>query len=357
MTAEPSAGVVELVNGILRRAIDAGATDVHFEPADDGLHVRFRIQAMLEAREVIPAPIAANVVARLKVLAGLLTYRTDVPQEGSIQPTSAPVPCDVRVATFPTIRGERVVLRILSNAQRLRTLDELGHDPSLVARLHGLLGRPQGLIAVCGPAGSGKTTTLFALLDALLRLRPGVSIISIEDPVEIRLEGVTQVALAPLRGLTYPVALRSLLRQDPQVLMIGEVRDAEVADIVIEAALTGHLLLTTLHSGSAPEAIVRLLEMGVPPYQITSTLVGVLAQRLVRTTAASGDALSERSALGHLVEMSPPLRQAILAGGDAVALAAACAGSLHADARRLLDAGRTTQAEIDRVLGRAHSGD
>lgn len=349
-------GVVELVEEVIRRAIHAGATDVHFDPSDAGLRVRLRVDGVLHDHERFPAAIAPNVVARLKVLAGLLTYRSDVPQEGRIT-DDAGFPCEVRVATLPTTCGERVVLRLLANAGRFLRLDDLGHSPALVERLVARLRSPQGLLIVCGPANSGKTTSLYAMLDHLLARRPGVSILSIEDPVEIRLDGVTQVKLEPLRGLTYPTVLRSALRQDPQVLMIGEVRDRDVADIVIEAALTGHLLVTTMHAASPAGAIVRLREMGIPPYQITSTLIGVLSQRLVRTMhpADSGTEprFGGRSAIGQFVEMTPALRRAILADADLDSLASIepGTGALRADAERLLASGRTTADEVQRVLG------
>lgn len=364
-------GVVDLVNGLIQRAIEARASDLHFEPADDGLRVRLRVDALLQTVEEIPKPIAPNVVARLKVLAGLLTYRSDVPQEGGIAAADAGFPCDIRVATFPTIRGERVVLRLMTHARKLLGLEGLGHDARLIERLQRSLARPDGLLLVCGPAGSGKTTTLYALLEALLKQRPGISILAIEDPVEIRLDGVTQIQIEPARGFTYAVALRSLLRQDPQVLMIGEVRDVETAEIVVEAALTGHLLLSTLHSGSPAEAIVRLREMGVPAYQLTSTLHGVLSQRLLRTICDGCDPSSpradcprclgtgycERTAIGQFVELTPLLRKAIIDDADVATLSAPalCPGSLHADAERLIRAGRTTPGEARRVLGKSPS--
>lgn len=367
MAQTPAEGVVELVNDLLRRALAARASDVHFEPGRTGLRVRFRVDALLTDVEDVPVAIAPNVVARLKVMAGLLTYRSDLPQEGSIANVPGLPPCDIRVATFPTIYGERVVLRLLGETVRARTLNELGHAPALVAQLEVLLTQPQGVLLVCGPAGSGKTTTLHALLQRILTQRPGVSIISLEDPVEIRLDGITQVEVQPERGLTYPVALRSLLRQDPQVLMIGEVRDAETARLVVEAALTGHLLLSTMHSGSPAEAIVRLREMGLPAYQITSTLHAVLAQRLLRTVCPGcggragrtdcprclGSGYAGRTAIGHCVTLSAALRQAVLDGADVAALAqpALCPGSLHADAQRLVDAKLTTEDEVRRVLG------
>jgi general secretion pathway protein E len=365
-------GVVELVNGLIQRAVAARASDVHFEPGQDRLRVRYRVDALLQDVEELPAAIGPNVVARLKVMAGLLTYRTDVPQEGGIA-ASAGFECDIRVATFPTIYGERVVLRLLTQKSSLLTLDELGHAPALVERLKQLLMLPQGLVLVCGPAGSGKTTTLYAMLDFVRRRRPGLSILAVEDPVEIRLDGVTQVEIEPDRGLTYPVALRSLLRQDPQVLMIGEVRDAETARLVVEAALTGHLLLTTMHSGSPEEAIVRLREMGLPAYQVTSTLHAVLAQRLLRTVCPDcaaaqaarpdcprclGAGYCGRTAIGQLVELTPALRQAVLDGADVTALSRADAGpgSLHADANRLVASGKTTADEVRRVLGAYKDG-
>ncbi|MFN0135347.1 MAG: GspE/PulE family protein [Phycisphaerae bacterium] len=354
-------GVVELVDAILHRAAAARASDVHFEPGLDAMRVRFRVDSLLTDAEIVPAAIAAGVVARLKVLARLLTYRTDIAQDGAIPAAASGVPCDIRVATFPTIRGERVVLRLMAAADRLLELDQLGHSDAIVATLIAELARPQGFLLVCGPAGSGKTTTLYAMLAHLRRMRPDASIIAIEDPVEIRCDGITQVQIDPPRGLTYPAALRSLLRQDPQILLIGEIRDSEVASIVTEAALTGHLLLASMHAGSAPEAILRLLEMGIPAYQVTSTLCGVLNQRLVRRRASLADGggpiaapqYSGRVAVGEWVQLSPLLRRAIIDGGDLDALRAAsgATGGLATDAQRLIDAGLSDEAEINRALG------
>lgn len=353
MVDEPVQGVVELVDELIRRAVDVRASDVHFEPEDDALRVRFRVDGLLSDVEQLPRALLPNVVARLKVLGGMLTYRSDIPQEGSIDRSKAGYPCDIRVASFPTIRGERVVLRLMAHAHQLLKLDQLGLDPVVIARIERHLLVPQGLLAVCGPAGSGKTTTMYAMLDAIRRQRSAVSILAVEDPVEIRLAGITQIEVEPARGLTFPVALRSLLRQDPQVLMIGEVRDAETAHIVVEAALTGHLLLTTIHSGTPAEAIVRLREMGVPAYQLTSILRGILAQRLLRTVEAPGGGYVGRTACGHFVELTPALRQAILDKADAATLSdpRMCPGSLREDATRLVRAGQTTEEEVRRVLG------
>lgn len=365
-----SDGVVSWVDRLIRRGIAAEASDIHFEPTDEALTVRFRVDSLLSDVERLPRHIAANVCARLKVMAGLLTYRTDVPQEGVIERGRWGLECDIRVATFPTVRGERAVLRLWAGSRRALRLTDLGLADATIERLRRLLDSAQGLIVVCGPAGSGKTTTLYAVLEHLVRTRAGMSVLAVEDPVEIRLDGVTQIQIEAARGLTYGTALRSLLRQDPQVLMIGEVRDAETAQIVTEAALTGHLLLTTMHSGTPAEAIVRLLELGVPAYQVTSTLRGVLAQRLVRrlcsecggrsASQAAGEACARcagrgyagRTAVGCLAEMSAELRKAILDGADAagLSLAGGCE-QIEQDAMRLVASGKTTRDELKRVLG------
>lgn len=365
--AEPHAGnVVERVRGILDRAVTQRVTDVHFEPFDTVMLVRFRVDGVLHEADRLPAPLASNIVARLKVLSSLLTYRTDIPQEGSFRHEHAGGLCDIRVATFPTIRGERVVLRLLPAGRMRVSIDDLGHAPETVARLRTFCRSADGMLIVCGPVGSGKTTTLHALLNEITRSRPQASIFAIEDPVEMRIDGVTQVQVEQDRGLTYAIALRSLLRQDPQVLMVGEIRDAETARIAFDAALTGHLLLTTLHSGRAVDAIIRLREMGIAPYQLTSALRSVLSQRLLRLRCprcvanvpdpgcrdCGGTGYAGRTAIGQMLEMNELLRSAILEGGDSARLhdASGCL-PLRRDAERLLATGRTTPEEIERVLG------
>lgn len=366
MSEPHAANVVELIRSILDRAASQRATDVHFEPLDTALLVRFRVDGVLREADRLPAPLLPNIVARLKVLSGLLTYRTDIPQEGSFSHNHAGGVCDVRAATFPTIRGERIVLRLLPAGYKCAALNDLGHAPETLSRLRAFCNMADGMLIVCGPVGSGKTTTLRALLDEIARLRPHASIFAVEDPVEMRIDGVTQVQVEPDRGLTYAVALRSLLRQDPQVLMVGEIRDAETARIAFDAAMTGHLLLTTLHSGRAVDAIIRLREMGIAPYQLTSALRSILSQRLLRLRCpqctpdaadsacptCGGAGYAGRTAIGQMLEMSESLRTAILEGGDSERLrcASGCA-ALRLDAERLLAAGRTTRHEIDRVLG------
>ncbi len=360
-------GVVDLIDGLLKRAVESRASDVHFEPMDDRLTVRFRVDGVLHDVEFVPVALSANVLTRLKVMGGLLTYRTDIPQEGGLTLT-LPQRVDARISTFPTIRGERAAVRLMSVDGTLRRLDELGLSAAVQARLRAAATAPQGLMLVTGPAGSGKSTTLHALLRYLRDARPGMSMITLEDPVELRLDGVPQIQITPHGELTYARALRSILRQDPQVILLGEIRDAETAGIAVEAALTGHVLLSSMHGGRAAGALVRLLDMGIPPYQITSTVNLVLCQRLLRTVcsrcgssgqgcgACFGSGYCGRTACGECIEMSPAVRQAVLACADAGDLARAVESDadfipLDVDARRHVDAGLTTMAEVTRLGG------
>lgn len=357
-------GVVRLVDDLIDRAIRAGASDVHFEPADTALAVKYRIDGRLHEIESLPAALLPNVVTRLKVMAGLLSYRIDIPQEGGLTLATGE-PFDVRVSTFPTIRGERVAVRLLPRAGNVRGLGELGLSDAACRQIRSAATQMQGMILATGPAGSGKTTTLYALLRELRETRPEVSLITLEDPVELRLDGVAQIQVTPHGELTYTRALRSLLRQDPQVILIGEIRDADTARIATEAALTGHLILTTMHSGQAVEALVRLREMGVPAFQITSTVRLVLCQRLLRThceacrnvppTGKCDVCLDTRyrgrTACAESLTMSPALRAAILDGADTTRLSQIMSSqpdhvSLIDDAKRHVDAGRTTADEL-----------
>lgn len=358
-------GVVDLIDRLLDRAVQARASDVHFEPMDGRLSVRFRVDGLLHEVETLPTALQPNVLTRLKVMAGLLSYRSDIPQEGGLTLDSGGR-IDARVSTFPTIRGERAAVRLLAAGGGLRALADLGLSDAAVTRLRAAGEALQGLLAVTGPAGSGKSTTLHALLRHLHDTRPGMSMITLEDPVELRLDGVPQIQIAPHGELTYARALRSILRQDPQVVLLGEIRDAETAGIAIEAALTGHLILSTLHGGRAAGALVRLLDMGIAPYQLTSTLNLVLCQRLVRTVcpqcgaradardaceACLGSGYRGRTACAEFIEMSDALRQAILAHADARELSQAAESNasfvpLEADAARHVASGRTTPDEI-----------
>ena len=276
------APLVRLVNSVIFQAAEDGASDVHFEPQEDALVVRFRIDGVLQEVQRIPKRMMAGVTTRLKVLAKLDIAERRKPQDGRISLGAAAVGrlLDIRVATLPTVEGEGVVMRLLDKSKRAPTLTELGFSDEMQRVLLEVIHRPTGALLVTGPTGSGKTTTLYAALTELNR--PEVNIITVEDPVEYRLGNVSQVQINHKAGLTFATALRSILRADPDVVMVGEIRDGETARIAIEAALTGHLVLSTLHTNDAPGTLTRLNEMGVEPFLTGSAVSAVLAQRLAR---------------------------------------------------------------------------
>ena len=276
------APLVRLVNSIIFEAAEDGASDVHFEPQADALVVRFRIDGVLHETQRIPKKSAVGVTTRLKVLAKLDIAERRKPQDGRISLSSAAAGrmLDVRVATLPTVEGESVVMRLLDKSKKPPTLEEVGLGSSMQQHLLQLIHQPTGALLVTGPTGSGKSTTLFAAMSEINR--PEINIITVEDPVEYRLAGVNQVQINPRAGLTFATALRSILRSDPDVVMVGEIRDVETAKISIEAALTGHFVLSTLHTNDAPSALTRLNEMGVEPFLTGAAVTGVLAQRLAR---------------------------------------------------------------------------
>ncbi len=274
--------VVRIVNSIILQAAEDGASDVHFEAQEDGLVVRFRIDGVLHEVQRIPRRLAPGVTTRMKVLAKLDIAERRRPQDGriSLRAAAAGRLLDVRLATLPTVAGETVVMRLLDKSKSAPTLEALGLSEQMQAQLTQLISRPTGAILVTGPTGSGKSTTLYAALAQINR--PEINIITVEDPVEYRLQGVNQVQINLRAGLTFATALRSILRSDPDVVMVGEVRDSDTAKIAIEAALTGHLVLTTLHTNDAPGTLSRLNEMGVEPFLTASAVSAVLAQRLAR---------------------------------------------------------------------------
>jgi type IV pilus assembly protein PilB len=274
--------LVRLVNSILFQAAEDGASDVHFEPQEDALVVRFRIDGVLQEMQRIPKRLMPGVTTRLKVLAKLDIAERRKPQDGriSLNAAAAGRMLDVRVATLPTVEGESLVMRLLDKSKKPPTLEELGLSDEMRATLSDIVKRPTGALLVTGPTGSGKSTTLFAALNQISR--PEINIITVEDPVEYRLSGINQVQINARAGLTFAAALRSILRSDPDVVMVGEIRDGETAKISIEAALTGHLVLSTLHTNDAPSALTRLNEMGVEPFLTGAAVTGVLAQRLAR---------------------------------------------------------------------------
>jgi type IV pilus assembly protein PilB len=276
------APLVRLVNSVIFQAAEDGASDIHFEPQEEALAVRFRVDGVLQEVQRIPKRMAAGVTTRLKVLAKLDIAERRKPQDGriSLNAAAAGRMLDIRVATLPTVEGESVVMRLLDKSKKPPTLEELGLSDEMRSQLNRMINRPTGALLVTGPTGSGKSTTLYAGLNVINR--PEINIITVEDPVEYRLAGVNQVQINNRAGLTFAAALRSILRSDPDVVMVGEIRDGETAKISIEAALTGHFVLSTLHTNDAPGALTRLNEMGVEPFLVGSAVTGVLAQRLAR---------------------------------------------------------------------------
>jgi type IV pilus assembly protein PilB len=276
------APLVRLVNSIIFEAAEDGASDVHFEPQSDALVVRFRIDGVLHETQRIPKRSAIGVTTRLKVLAKLDIAERRKPQDGriSLSASAAGRMLDVRVATLPTVEGESVVMRLLDKSKKPPTMDEVGLSLPMQEQLVPMVHRPTGALLVTGPTGSGKSTTLFSAMSEINR--PEINVITVEDPVEYRLPGLNQVQINPRAGLTFATALRSILRSDPDVVMVGEIRDVETAKISIEAALTGHFVLSTLHTNDAPSALSRLNEMGVEPFLTGAAVTGVLAQRLAR---------------------------------------------------------------------------
>ncbi len=274
------APVIRLVNHLITRAVEARASDIHIEPMENELRVRYRIDGVLQHVESPPRQLASAVISRIKIMAKLNIAERRLAQDGRIGMAVRGRDIDLRVATTPTMHGEAVVLRILDRSHLKLDFAELGFEDDLAASFRDILNRPYGIMLVTGPTGSGKTTTLYT---ALIELNtPDRKILSIEDPVEYQLEGINQVQVKPQIGLSFPAALRSFLRHDPDVMMIGEIRDLETAQIAVQAALTGHVILSTLHTNDAASAITRLLDMGVEDYLLTSTINGVAAQRLVR---------------------------------------------------------------------------
>jgi type IV pilus assembly protein PilB len=381
-----SAPVVRLVNAILSGALDARASDVHIEPQPSGLRVRYRVDGMLRDVMEVPPGAANTVVSRLKIIAGLDIAERRVPQDGRANIILEGRTLDARVSSLPSIHGEKVVLRLLDNGAELPTLDHLGMLPADEALVRRLLGASQGLVLITGPTGSGKTSTLYAALRETLT--PERNVVTLEDPVEVQLAGITQVQVNERAGMTFARGLRSVLRQDPDVVLVGEVRDGETAELALRASLTGHLLLTTLHTNDSVSAITRLVDMGAEPFLVASSLSLVIAQRLVRRPCGScaepadpdPEILAalglDRSTLvgGHFVrgagcadcggtgyrgrvgvfevlEVTPDIRAALLSDPTEASLSAASRGrtTLRSAALSLARTGGTTLREVLRT--------
>lgn len=378
--------VPELVSTILAESRRALATDVHLLPSAQGMRMLWRIDGVLQPIAEFPAEIAPRIAARLKVLSQLLTYRTDIPQEGRIHAGPDAGDDETRISTFPTLFGEKVVVRLFVGSGRYRRLDELGLPAEILETLRGLLGETGGVVLLTGPAGSGKTTTIYACLRELAdKTGGGRSLVSLEDPIEVVVPGVAQSQVNAGSEFDMAGGLRSLLRQDPEVMMVGEIRDRPTAETVFQASLTGHLVLTTFHAQSATRAIARLSDMGIEPYLLRSGILAILCQRLMRrlcSCARRSDEIEARLGLpvegavsipagceacqgtGYrgrflLTEMLLPqqneLGRAILSRSDAAQLEElAVEGGMVTQWRRACAAvreGWTSPAEVRRVLG------
>lgn len=279
------APVVKLANNIIRDGVDITASDIHIEPMEDEVRVRYRIDGILHTEMNVPKDIHAALVSRMKIMADLDIAERRIPQDGRIQIIVDGKKIDLRVSTLPTVRGEKIVLRILDKSNLMLDLDELGFSPNHKNMFRRMIDQPHGMVLITGPTGSGKTTTLYSALSTLDN--SDENIITVEDPVEYRLEGINQVQTNPKAGLTFATGLRSILRQDPDTIMVGEIRDKETAEMAVHSALTGHLVFSTLHTNHAAGAITRLIDMGVEPFLVASSVSGVMAQRLVRTICSN----------------------------------------------------------------------
>jgi len=295
------APIIRLVNFVMARAIERGASDIHFEPYEKELRVRYRIDGILEDVESPPRRLQTAILSRIKIMSRLNIAESRLPQDGRVKLRIGGKEIDFRVSTIPTLHGESVVIRILDQSTVPLNMGTLGFAPDTLSAFRPMVSSPYGMILVTGPTGSGKTTTLYAALREITC--PAQKIITIEDPVEYQIPGVIQIQVKPQIGLTFASGLRSIVRQDPDVILVGEIRDRETAEIAIHSALTGHMVLSTLHTNDAPGAVTRLLEMGVEEYLLPSVLIGVLAQRLVRT-------ICEGCAAPR--EISPALREDLL---------------------------------------------
>ncbi len=345
------APVIRAVNRLIQQAVDGRASDIHVEPTDDALAVRFRIDGVLREAARLPMAMRAPLVSRVKVMANLNIAERRLPQDGRMRIAVRGQEIDLRVATAPSIHGESVVMRILDRSKLALDFGALGFDDDLAGRLREAIKRPHGIVLVTGPTGSGKTTTLYAALSELNSADR--KLLTVEDPIEYRLPGVIQTQVNPGIGFTFGAALRSFLRQDPDVMMVGEIRDRETAEIAVQAALTGHMILSTLHTNTAAGAVTRLLDMEVEPFLLSSVLAGVLAQRLVRRLCPHCRAPFEVEAgMAAALGLSPGTHIFHRAVG-----CGECGGSGYAGRIALLEFIRVDDAITRLILSRADTGE
>ena len=364
--------VIKLVDAIFFEALSRGATDVHVQPVSDRTLVRYRLDGVLHTvREIAThkaGGLAAAIISRIKVMGRMDIAEQRVPQDGRATVTIGRRLIDLRISTLPTSYGERAVIRLLDTSQHLDEFSALGMAPGMATAFLKCAQLPNGIVLVTGPTGSGKTTTLYATLKAVGH--PGVNILTIEDPIEYDLSlpgvGISQSQVNPRKGVTFATGLRHILRQDPDIIMVGEIRDAETARIAIQSSLTGHLVFSTLHTNDAPSAVTRLIDLGVEPYLVAASLSTILAQRLVRVVHAecSGGGCEEclntgyrgRTGVFELLVIGENIRQLIAAPGGAplssIRAAAKAEGlrTLAEEGRRLVSEGRTTELEVQRVI-------
>jgi general secretion pathway protein E len=357
------APVIRFVGDMIARAVERRASDIHVEPLEDHVRVRFRKDGRLEQVDSLPRAMHAAVTSRIKIMARLNIAERRLPQDGRLKLAVRGRDIDFRVSTMPSLYGESVVLRVLDRSAISLDFPSLGFAPDVEAAFRALLAQPNGIILVTGPTGSGKTTTLYTALSVLNRIDR--KIFTVEDPIEYQLPGINQVQVQPRIGLTFAATLRSMLRQDPDIIMIGEIRDLETAEIAVQASLTGHLVLSTLHTNSAAASVTRLLDMGVEPFLLASTLRGVLAQRLVRKLCpkcgvparrvigcahCGQTGFAGRTSIMELLTVTQPIRDGILTRRDETGLEAAAMASgmrrMYDDGARRVERSETTLEEV-----------
>lgn len=381
--------IIQTVNAFLIEALQMRASDIHFEPTEEGLSVRYRIDGMLHNKHLSSKESQEQILTRLKVLSKLDIAETRLPQDGRMKLRHGRRSIDFRVSTLPIVQGERIVLRILDKSHVLFGLDNIGMDPSLLGEFRKCIHLPEGILLVTGPTGSGKTTTLYSALREVDHAQ--MNVMTIEDPVEYKIEGISQIHVNSKIDLTFAKGLRHILRQDPDVILVGEIRDLETAEIALQASLTGHLVLSTLHTNDAPSALTRLIEMGIEPYLLASSLIAVVAQRLLRKIcphckesyepssieleelhlqredllegklcrgkgcpACFGSGFSGRAAIYEFMPMTPALKEQVVQSGDAhllrkIALSNGMTSLLH-QGRSLVLSGISTAPEMLRVI-------
>lgn len=353
--------VIKLVNMMVMEAVRAGASDIHIEPEEDSLKIRFRIDGILHEKDSPPKHFHSTIISRIKILADLDIAERRKPQDGRFQMKMGNQQIDIRVSCVPMVYGENLVMRLLDTTNVILGLEELGFSKDDLNKFQKLIKHPHGIILITGPTGSGKTTTLYAALNILNTADKNIT--TVEDPVEYHLAGIRQIQVNPKVDLTFATGLRSILRQDPDIIMVGEIRDLETAEIAIRAALTGHLVLATLHTNDASGAITRLVDMGVEPFLISSSVVGVMAQRLVRVFCkeCQGKGCKDcfdtgykgRKGIYELMVMNEQMRQlaAKKASRDEIYKAALESGmtSLRDDGLKKVEQGMTSKEEVLRV--------